>query len=286
MQPDLRESYSYCEATARRKAGNFYPAFRLLPRSQRLAMCALYAFFREADDLADEEAPVEKKKEALNAWRTSLSQAMQGSYSHSLHPALHHAVEQFGIPLVFLEEVIDGVEMDLETIRYETFADLYSYCYRVASAVGLACIHIWGFSSQEAKKHAEAAGIAFQLTNILRDLMEDAQRGRIYLPQEDLARFHYYDDDLMRGVCNDPFRELMQFEVRRAKEYYDQAEPLVNYLNSPGRAIFLTMSRTYRGLLNLIEKRRYDVFSKRVRLSRWRKAGLALQALPIRWGWL
>jgi 15-cis-phytoene synthase len=286
MPVDLANSYAYCQETARRKAGNFYPAFRLLPRSQRLSMCALYSFFRETDDLADEEAPTALKKQALKSWRGSLAQALQGSYSHPLHPALDHSVKQFGIPPEFLEEVIDGVEMDLDIVRYRTFDDLYPYCYRVASAVGLACIHIWGFSGQDAKKHAEAAGIAFQLTNILRDLKEDAQRGRIYLPQEDLVRFQYGEDELTRGECNDRFRDLMQFEVGRAKEYYDRGRPLVNYLNPPGRAIFMTMARTYRGLLNLIEKNRYDVFSKRLRLPRWRKVGLALQALPIRWGWL
>jgi phytoene synthase len=160
------------------------------------------------------------------------------------------------------------------------------YCYRVASAVGLACIHIWGFSDEHAKKHAEAAGIAFQMTNILRDLDEDVKRGRVYLPQEDLKRFNYAEAQLQRRERNAHFVELMRFEVERTKIYYDKAWPLVDYLDRPGRAVFLTMARTYRGLLKLIEDREYDVFSRRLRLSALRKAGLALQALPVRWGWV
>jgi phytoene synthase len=284
MDADLANSYAYCQKTASREAGNFYLAFHLLPRPQRLAMCALYSFFRVADDLADEEAALEKKRQSLARWRMSLSLALQGFYGHPIHPALHHAVQQFGIPEVYLSEVIDGVEMDLETVRYATFSDLYPYCYRVASAVGLACIHVWGFSGEQAKMHAEAAGIAFQLTNILRDLKEDAQRGRIYLPQEDLARFHYREEELLKGEWNDNFLALMKFEIGRANEYYEKAWPLIDYLDRPGRAVFLTMARTYRGLLKLIENHPYDVFRKRIRLNKWRKVSLALQALPVRWG--
>src|SRR5262249_50086893 len=157
-------------------------------------------------------------------------------------------------------------EMDLEPVRYATFAELYRYCYRVASAVGLACIHVWGFDGDRAKEHAEAAGIAFQLTNILRDLGEDAARGRVYLPDEDLRRCGSAAERLGRHERDDRFRELMRFEVERARGYYDAAGPLVPLLRPAGRAVFLTMMRTYRGLLDLIERRNYDVFSRRVSL--------------------
>ncbi|MFL5242239.1 MAG: phytoene/squalene synthase family protein [Gemmataceae bacterium] len=286
MPSPLANSYRYCERTARREAGNFYLAFRLLPRPKRLAMCALYAFFRMADDLADQDAPTETKRQKLALWREQMRQTLEGRFSHPLHAALYDAVSTFRIPGKYLEEVLDGVVMDLDLVRYKTFADLYPYCYRVASAVGLACLHIWGFSDENAKKHAEAAGIAFQMTNILRDLDEDAKRGRVYLPQEDLQRFQYAESQLQRRERNLAFTQLMRFEVERTKVYYDQAWPLLNYLDRPGRAVFLTMARTYHALLKLIEDHDYDVFSRRVRLSTWRKAGLALQALPIRWGWI
>lgn len=282
----LSDSYRYCEQVARREAGNFYHAFRVLPRSQRQAMCALYAFLRLTDDLGDGPGLPEEKRERLADWRRQFERAMTGDYAHSLHPAFHHTVCLHGIPKQYLQDVIDGVEMDLDTARYETFADLYGYCYRVASAVGLACIHIWGFEDDKAKEHAEYAGIAFQLTNILRDLGEDAGRGRVYLPAEDLDRFGYPVEKLLRAERDDRFRSLMNFQVERARHYYDLSEPLSGLLGPAGRAVFLVMSRTYRGLLDAIERRDYDVFSSRVSLSQWRKLGLVVQALPVRLGWV
>jgi phytoene synthase len=284
MPLSLAESYDYCERLARREAGNFYHAFRLLPRPQRRAMCALYAFMRVADDLSDGPEPIPEKRTLLDDWRCQLDRALAGSYGHRLHPAFHHTVAAYGIPRQYLIDVLDGVGMDLEPVRYDTFADLYPYCYRVASAVGLACIHIWGFERPEAKGFAESAGIAFQLTNILRDLAEDAARGRVYLPREDLERFGYTEEQLGRGVRDDNFRRLMRFEAERARSYYEAARPLAPLLRPAGRAVYLVMSRTYRGLLEAIERRDYDVFSERVRLSRWHKMWLALRALPVRWG--
>jgi phytoene synthase len=281
----LSTSYAWCERLARRHAGNFYHAFRLLPPTQRRAMCALYAFLRVADDIADTPGPAADKVAPLAAWREQLHAALAGVYRHPLHPALHHTVSTYGVPPRHLEEVLDGVAMDLVTDRYDTFADLYPYCYRVASAVGLACIHLWGFTGPDAPAHAEAAGIAFQLTNILRDLGEDAARGRVYLPREDLDRFGYPAEGLGSGRRDDAFRELMRFEVARARGYYDRAEPLTALLRPSGRAVFTVMLRTYRGLLDAIERRGYDVFSSRVRLGRLHKLWLATRALPLRWGW-
>jgi 15-cis-phytoene synthase len=284
--PALAASYHYCETVARREARNFYPAFRLLPKPQRLGMCALYTFMRIADDLSDEAGPTEEKRQRLAQWRRGLEAALAGHCQHPAHAALHDTVERYGIPREYLHAVLDGVEMDLEPVVYETFAELRLYCYRVASVVGLACIHIWGFDCAECKKYAEDAGIAFQLTNILRDLGEDAERGRVYLPREDLARFDYDGQSLKAGIRNQAYRELVRFEVERAREYYRSSWPLVARLAPSGRAVFLLMARTYRGLLDEIERRDYDVFSRRVRVSRWRKLMLALGVLPVRLGWI
>jgi len=282
----LAHSYRACEAIARREAANFYPAFCLLPRPQRLAMCALYSFFRIADDIGDNDDPVDVKRVNLAAWRLGLDDCLLGRHRHILHPALADTVGRCQIPVRYLHDVLDGVEMDLEPLAIHTFADLRLYCYRVASAVGLACIHVWGFHSDQAKVHAEDAGIAFQLTNILRDLKEDADRGRVYLPSEDLVRFAYPREQLFAGARNDAFRAMMAFQVERARGYYQTAWPLTDLLDPPGRAVFLVMARTYRALLGAIERRDYDVFSSRVRLSKWEKALLAFSALPVRLGWI
>jgi phytoene synthase len=248
-------------------------------------MCALYAFMRIADDLTDCADSLEHKRSALARWRADWHAALAGEDRHPLHPALRDTVERYHIPRQYFEDVLDGVEQDLTVTRYGTFTDLYRYCYRVASAVGLACIHIWGFTGEAAYPHAEAAGIALQLTNILRDLGEDAKRGRVYLPLEDLARFGYPAESLRQGVCDEAFRALMEFQTTRAHSYYAAAEPLVGFLQPAGRAVFLLMLRTYRGLLDIIVRRNYDVFSQPVRLGRWHKLWLAVRVLPVRWGW-
>jgi phytoene synthase len=286
MTPTVARSYAYCERLARRQAGNFYHAFRILPRPQRCAMCALYAFMRVADDCTDGAESVEEKQTTLNLWRRQFEQMLAGAYGHPLHAALHHTLQSYHVPRTYLDAVLDGVGMDLYQTAYTTFADLYTYLYRVASAVGLACIYIWGFTHEKALEYAESAGIAFQLTNILRDLGEDAARGRVYLPQEDLQRFSYPWEQLRSGERNGQFRALMRFEVGRARAYYEAAEPLGALLRPAGRAVFQVMARTYRGLLEAIEQRDYDVFSGRVSLSRWRHLGLVLQAMPVRWGWV
>jgi len=280
------QSYAACEAIARRAASSFYPAFRVLPTPQRRAMCALYAFLRIADDISDEPAALDEKRQGLQHWRDGLRQSLAGLPSHPIHPALCDAVRRFEIPCEYLTAALDGVEMDLTPTVYGTFAELQTYCYRVASVVGLACIHIWGFEGgEQTKELAVHAGIAFQLTNILRDLGEDAARDRVYLPRTDLDRFGYSTDALRRGERDQAFRELMRFQIARARGFYDAAWPLVPRLRPPGRAVFLVMARTYRALLDVIERRDYDVFSSRARVGRWRKLWLALRALPARWGW-
>jgi phytoene synthase len=282
----LDDSYVYCETLARREAGNFYHAFRLLPRAQRRAMSALYAFMRVTDDVTDGPGETSAKRLALKAWAQELDLALSGMYTHPLHAAFHHTFHAYDIPRANLDDVLDGVGMDLEPVRFETFDELYAYCYRVASAVGLSCIHIWGFTDEKAKVYAEAAGIGFQLTNILRDLGEDAGRDRVYLPREDLSRFSYSESDLHSGKLNDAFRALMRFQVERARHFFDQSLPLATLLHPPGRAVFQVMSRTYRGLLEAIVAADYGVFDQRIRVSRWRKLWWVMQALPVRWGWV
>jgi phytoene synthase len=281
----LTRSYDYCQRLARRQARNFYYAFRILPGPQRRAMCALYAFMRLAVDLTDGPGPPAEKQAALSRWREQLDLALMGQCNHPLHEALQHTIRTYAIPRTYLDAVLDGCAMDLVHDSYATFADLYQYCYRVASAVGLACIHIWGFQSEEAKVHAESAGIAFQLTNILRDLREDALRDRVYVPQDELQRFGYTQAQLLGGERDDHFRALMRFQVNRARRYYEGAGPLAALLPRTGHAVFQVMMRTYGGLLDAIEERDYDVFSGRVSLSHWRKLGLVFQAMPARWGW-
>jgi phytoene synthase len=249
-------------------------------------MCALYSFLRITDDIGDGPQDREEREQALVDWRRRWRAALGGQYTHRMHAALHDCVSRFHIPPDYLLAVQEGVRMDLEPVRFQTFEQLYAYCYRVASAVGLACIHIWGFKEPAALEYAEKAGIGFQLTNILRDLAEDARRGRVYLPREDLDRFNYSEDRLMRGERDDSFRRLMSFQVQRARDYYQAAAPLADCLSGSGSAVFRVMARTYRGLLMTIERSDYDVFSRRITLPRWRKWWLAAQAMPARLGWI
>ncbi|MES1213829.1 MAG: phytoene/squalene synthase family protein [Singulisphaera sp.] len=283
MTSDLVASYAQCRTITRRTARNFYYSFLVLPRDKRSAMCALYAFLRATDDLSDSDQPVEERRTALIAWRRQLTAALDGDSAGSLLlPALVDTVSRFKIPREYLYDCLDGVEMDLTVRSYETFADLREYCYRVASVVGLACIHIWGFSDRAALSPASDLGVAFQLTNILRDLKEDADRGRVYLPQEDLRRFQYTVGDLSQGVRNAHFRELMNFETMRAADLYDRGAQLEQYLSRDGRSALRAMTGIYRGLLKEIKRRDGDVFSSRVRLSPWRKSWIAVKALLVR----
>jgi phytoene synthase len=258
-------------------------------------MDALYAFTRYTDDLADNAQPVSERREALARWRKSLVEALSGDLDllpghdaaggrpegpdqlpgEALLPALADTVARFRVPAEHLFAVIDGVAMDLDRARYETFDELATYCHRVASAVGLACIHIWGFRGDEALGPARKCGIAFQMTNILRDLAEDAQQGRVYLPLEDLRRFEYSEEDLRDGVVDARFDRLVQFEVDRARRFYHQGADLFDRLEPDGRRIFGMMTSVYHRLLERIGHRPREVFGRRVRLSRWRKLGIA-----------
>src|SRR5947209_3131991 len=221
----LELSYNHCRAVARQRAKNFYYSFLLLPRAQRNAMCAIYAFMRYCDDLSDEPGA---SRQPLERWRIALDRALAGQYDgHPALPAFGDTVKRYQIPHQYFHEMIDGVSSDLVPRQIQTFDQLYRYCYQVASVVGLTTIHIFGFDQPEALRLAEKCGVAFQLTNILRDVREDAGRGRIYLPCEDLTRFSVIAEDLQAGRRSPEFIALMRFEAERARGYYEESQALL-----------------------------------------------------------
>lgn len=269
----LAASFAFCRELTRRTAHNFRYSFLTLPRDQYNAMCALYAFMRIADDCSDDESlSVDERRSALVAWSTALASGLAGNATaHPAMPAVIDTIRRYTIPERYLYDVLAGVARDMEPVHIATFAELEDYCYHVAGAVGLCCLHIWGFASDEAIPCGIDCGMAFQLTNILRDIGEDLDRGRVYVPAEDLARFHIATDRLAGHCVDDAFQQMMQFEVQRARSYYDRAEALFDLVEPVGRPILRAMHDIYGGLLDEIERRRYDVFRRRVALPRWKK---------------
>jgi phytoene synthase len=273
----VERSYEYCRRVARRRAKNFYYSFILLSSPQRNAMCAIYAFMRYCDDLSDEPGA---NRAAIDKWRAEMEAALEGRFSdHPVWPAFHHTVRRFGIPHQYFREMIDGVLSDLEPRRFETFEQLYRYCYQVASVVGLTIVHIFGFDTRSALPPAEKCGVAFQLTNILRDIREDAERGRIYLPTEDLQRFGVSEEDLVAGRRDEAFLKLMDFEAERARAYYNESRPLLDLIHPRSRASLWALISIYSRLLDRIEGSNYDVFRRRVRLPLWEKSWIVWRAL-------
>jgi len=282
----LQQSHGYCRKLAKRSARNFYFSFLTLPDEHFRAMCALYAFMRNCDDICDDcSVPVEQRRQAMQVWRENVISALDGDEpAHIALPALCEVVSQFEIPREYLLDAIEGVGMDLDDVEFTTFAELSDYCYHVAGVVGLCCIKIWDYHDDRAREAAIDCGLALQLTNILRDLKEDAQMGRVYLPREDLQRFEYTLDDI-RAECRDErFRELMKFQVTRARDYYTRGQRLFEYLDPRGHAVLDAMLGIYGGLLDEIERRDYDVYNTRARLSTPRKLAIAGSAvLRHRW---
>jgi phytoene synthase len=275
----LEASYAFCAEVARRRARNFYYSFLALPKQKRLAMCALYAFMRECDDLSDEAGAT---LDALSRWRADLDASLSGRMrEHAVWPALIDTVERFRIPPRYLHEMIDGVSSDLVPHRVETFDDLYRYCYLVASVVGITTIHVFGFDDPQALPLAEKCGIAFQLTNIIRDVKEDALNGRVYLPAEDLQRFQVAPESLA-GALTPDLRRLLEFEAARARRYYDESLPLLGLIHSDSRPALWALIEIYSRLLTRIDRRGYDVMQGRIRLSTLEKSAIALRAMA---GW-
>jgi phytoene synthase len=270
---------------------NFFYSFLFLPRAKREAIMDVYSFCRAVDDVVDDivdessdtadedRDPVRE----LERWRTELEACYAGRPTLPQTRRLRRTLDRFPIPKEYFEELITGCEMDLYQQRYQTFDDLYQYCYRVASITGLMCIEIFTYRSPRTREYAVNLGIALQLTNILRDIKEDAARGRIYLPQEDLERFGYPEEELHQDVVNGRFRELMRFECARARDYYQRAARSLPAEDRPTLVAAQTMGKIYFRLLRQIEHVGYDVFHNRIRLHRperflialseWAKAG-------------
>jgi phytoene synthase len=282
----LEQAYATCRAIAQREAKNFYYAFVALPEPRRNAICAIYAFMRQADDLADDESlDREERRRRLNAWLADWRGVCHGGdSSDSVFLAVRDAVERFHIPLSLLDELVAGVTMDLDQDTtdapdtYATFDDLYRYCYLVASVVGLVCIRIFGYTDPRAEKLAEETGIAFQLTNILRDVAEDAERNRVYLPQEDLAAHNVALGALLHRKPNAPptveERALLTDIAQRAEKYYKSAQELLPLIDRESRPALWVLVTIYHGLLARIERAEYDVFSQRASVPKRQKLGI------------
>ncbi len=293
----LAEAYAYCRRVTRQSSSNFSYAFRLLSKERHDALCATYAFCRFMDDITDRpdtptDAPPRPDARAqtlarlLNLWREELDYCYNQRPRHPISQALADAIQRFPIQRQHLAGIIDGVEMDLHRTRYQTFAELHDYCYHVACLVGLICIEIFGYRNPHTPDYAVNLGLALQLTNILRDVGEDARRGRIYLPAEDLAACGYSEQELCAGVYNEAFVRLMTFEQERAQEYYRQAAAALADEDCRSLAAAEAMHFIYRRLLNEITARKFQVFGRRIRLSTWCKIRLALSAWRRgRFGW-
>lgn len=287
---DIEAAYRYCRETTRTHAKSFYFCTQFLPRRKRRAIYAMYALCRHVDDAVDavgaQDEPTAQK--AIAIWREELDAVYKGTSlsSNALVPVLdpvliawrdmlrRYAIKQ-DLPL----ELMRGILMDTHIKRYETWAELRVYCYRVASVVGLMSSEIFGYTKPETLLYAEALGLAMQLTNILRDIGEDARMNRIYLPQEDMRRFSYTENELMRGELNDNFRALMRFQIERARALYREAEKGIPLLNRDARFTVLLAARLYARILDAIERNDYDVWTRRAHLSLTGK----LRAAPRIW---
>lgn len=301
--PQVRAAYAVCRAIAKREAKNFYYSFVALPPHKRDAMCAIYAFMRHADDISDDEAKDHPtRREELARWTAAWRDGKD--VSDPVFVAVRDAQERFGISNDLLEQLIQGTAMDLQPEAenrrgadgldtYTTFNELYRYCYYVASVVGLVCICIFGYRDPRAEKLAEETGVAFQLTNILRDVREDAERGRVYVPVDELKTSGTSAADLARvksgAELTEPQRLVLAGIARRARAYYQSADRLLPLIDADSRPALRVLVRIYSRLLEKIEARRFDVFTARVQVSTWHKlailSGGMVRMLPLRlWG--
>ena len=275
---DLEAAYRECQRITRQEAKNFYYAFVLLPPERRRAIYVAYAFCRYCDDAVDSENSKDDKLLQLSNLRARLEQCYQGRADEPVFVGLSAVARQYEIPQEYFGEVLSGMEADLVKTRYQDFSELRQYCYQVASAVGLICIHIFGFKDARATTHAIDLGLAMQLTNISRDVKEDLDFGRIYLPQDELARFGYSEEDLLSGRVNDAFKSLMHFQTERARAYFQSGFQLLPYLTPRSRACTAVLGRIYSRLLDRIEAANYDVLTHRVSLSTAEKLGVMAQS--------
>lgn len=293
---EVQASYEECHRVAREAHSNFYPAFFLLPKAKRDAIVALYAFMRFIDDVSDEGTDLGSKQRGLGKWRAALDMAMAGQDlavdgsaavaspfaglkgAAQILPALVDTIERYKMPSRYLHDLISGAEMDLTVRSYSSFERLKEYCYRVAGTVGLTCTHIFGFHDFRALDLAEKLGLAFQLTNILRDVHEDYVLERVYLPEEDLAHFGVAKEDLGRNEATLGVRELLRFEADRAWKLYEEGAQLLGLIEEDSRATLWLLTHTYSALLARIESVDFAVFGERVRLSKAEKLKLITKA--------
>lgn len=272
----VQQSYEYAARLTKAEAKNFFYTFRFLPPHRRQSIFAVYAFSRRADDavdaVEDQTSTAEQAAADLEFLRSLLYDSPPDD---PLSQSLRHTIQRFSIPIEPFEELLAGMAMDLHKKRYLTFDELYEYCYRAASVVGLICIKIFGYESQEAVTPAIKLGIAMQLTNIIRDVAEDRERGRIYLPQEDFERFGCIEEDLQGDTVNTNFRELIRFQVDRARRFFQEAGPLFPLVHSDSRYCPVLLMRFYSRILDRIEKANFDVLSQRPSLPTHEKLWLA-----------
>ena len=269
----LRAAYSVCRHIARSAAKNFYYGFLVLPGDKRDALCAVYAFMRRADDISDDPSlPVEQRRQKLKEWIAWLSLVVEGVKTDDpVLLALADSQKRFKIPLDLLEKLVQGTAMDVTPeegrLQYDTFDQLYDYCYHVASVVGLVCIRIFGYRDPRAEKLAEQTGVAFQLTNIIRDVKEDSQLGRVYIPREDLKAFDVDPAVITNGSAAAAMRPVLAFEAQRARDYYRAADELLPLVDEDSQPALWTLVEIYSRLLEKIAKFDYNVFGEKVRLT-------------------
>ena len=267
----LKESYAYCQRLTKKEARNFYFAFITLPKHKRHAIFAVYSFARIADDIADGSKSFGQKKELLEKLREDLHSAALRKANHPIFIALSDVISNFNINPELFDQLIDGVEMDLERSRFLTFNDLSLYCYHVASVIGLISIEIFGYKDERAREAAKSLGIAMQITNIMRDLKEDFLADRVYIPTEDLEFYGYSEEDLKNSVINENFLNLMHYQAQRARQFYKSGSELFQYINPRSRACVVVLHGLYLRLLDKLENEKFQVFEKKVRLSSSRK---------------
>ena len=270
MTPD-----QYCQDKAAKSGSSFYYSFLFLPPEQRQAITALYAFCREVDDVVDECHDVAVARTKLQWWRQEISKTFTGDPQHPVTQALVPVVQRYNLPLEQFLEIIDGMEMDLDQFTYASFKELSLYCYRVASVVGLMSAEIFGYQDRHTLKYAHDLGMAFQLTNIIRDVYEDALRGRIYLPADEMAQFGVNVDDLMSNLTTDKIAALMQFQAERAREYYTRAFQRLPECDRYPQRSGIIMAAIYMDLLDEIEKDGFRILERRIKLTPLRKLWLA-----------
>ncbi len=267
--------HDYCQDKAAKSGSSFYYSFMFLPPQRRQAITALYAFCREVDDVVDECHDLSLAQTKLEWWRQEVARVYAGTPTHPVGLALQDVIGAFNLPQEQLLEIIDGMAMDLAQTRYLDFKGLQLYCYRVASVVGLLAAEIFGYRDRQTLKYAHDLGLAFQLTNIIRDVGEDARRGRIYLPVEDLQRFDVPARDILEARYSDAFRELMAFQAQRAESFYDQAFAHLPEVDRKAQRPGLVMAAIYRTLLREIAADGFKVLDRRTSLTPLRKVWLA-----------